>query len=109
MTTRLRHVNPVQLGIFMAALYFLLGIIGALVMAPFMAMMATFTPQGMPHMGVGLGGMLMVIVFYTVLGFIAGVISAFIYNVVAGMTGGVEMTFVNVVSNPAKETAVAVV
>ncbi len=109
MTTRLRHVNPIQLGIFMAALYLLLGIIGALVMAPFMAMMSTLTPQGMPHMGFGFGGMLLVIVFYSALGFIAGVISAFIYNIVAGMTGGVEMTFVNSVSPPASDTAVAVV
>lgn len=108
MTTRLRHVNPVQLGIFMAALYFLLGIIGVLVTAPFMAMMTTMMP-GMPHPGFGFAGMLVVIVFYTALGFIAGVLSAFIYNIVAGMTGGVEMTFVNIVSPAASETAPAVI
>lgn len=108
MTTRLRRVNPIQLGIFMAALYFLLGIVGVLVMAPFMAMMTTMVP-GMPHSGFGLAGMLVVIVFYTVLGFIAGVLSAFIYNIVAGMTGGVEMTFVHVVSARASETVPAVI
>lgn len=96
MTTRLRSVNPVQLGLFMAVFYLLVGAVVALFMAPFMAMMASYSHQAGP-MSFGFFGMVMMVIVYAIFGFIGGVIAAFIYNIVAGWTGGVEMTFVNVV------------
>lgn len=80
MTTRLRSVNPIQLGIFMAVFYLLVGAVVALFMAPFMAMMATYSHQPGPA-SFGFFGMVMMVIFYAVLGFIGGVISAFIYNI----------------------------
>lgn len=105
MTTRLRNVNPIQLGLFMAAFYLLVGAVVAVLMVPFMAMMSTFTHQAGP-MGFGFFGIIMMTIVYAAVGFITGVISAFIYNIVAGFTGGVELTFVNVVHDVPPGTAV---
>jgi hypothetical protein len=94
MTTRIRNINPLQLGIVYATLYallgFLLGICFAIVSmaAGSMAAMAT---GGFPNFG-----WLSIIIFpilYGIIGFIGGIIVAFIYNLVAGWTGGIELTF----------------
>lgn len=39
----------------------------------------------------GVGAIVLLPLFYGAMGFIAGVISAFIYNVVAGVVGGIEL------------------
>lgn len=100
MTTRLRRVNPIQLGLFMAVFYLLVGAIVAVLMVPFMAMIPAYTHHAGP-MGFGFFGLIMMTIFYAVAGFITGIISAVIYNVVAGFTGGVELTFVNVIHEAA--------
>lgn len=51
-------------------------IIGGLLHGNVIALLAIFLP-----------------VFYAILGFIAGIIFAFVYNLVAGWTGGIELTF----------------
>lgn len=102
MVTRLRSINPVQLAIVSAVLYALIGIVGALVFwglaAPMMAMMAA---SGMPNAARGMfgGGIFTVIFFpiiYGIFGFIGGLITGVLYNLVAGWTGGVEVTLQSV-------------
>jgi hypothetical protein len=85
MKKRLTHVSPLQLGIVLGVLY---GII-ALIVVPFFLLAALFGGKG-AIMGVGFAIIFPVI--YAVAGFIGGVITAFVYNLVAKWTGGVEFT-----------------
>ncbi len=85
MKKRLTYVSPLQLGIVLAVLY---GII-ALILVPFLLLGAIFGAKG------GLVGGVFAIfipVIYAIVGFIGGVITAFVYNLVAKWTGGVEFT-----------------
>ena|ERR1700680_4872885 len=92
MTTRIRNINPLQYAIVVAVLYALIGVIVGICFGLFsMAAGAMFRSGGMPGFG-----WLSVIIFpilYAVLGFIIGLIVSFLYNVVAGWTGGIELTF----------------
>ena len=92
MTTRIRNINPLQLGIVYAVLYGLIGVILGVIFALIsMAAGAMMSSGGMPNFG-----WLSIIVFpilYGVIGFIAGLIVGFLYNLVAGWTGGIELTF----------------
>ena len=62
----------------------------SLIICPLIILAALFAPKasGFP---IVLGILLPAI--YTVLGFVVGVVGAFIYNVIARWLGGVEMTF----------------
>lgn len=44
-------------------------------------------------MGMGVGAIIFLPIIYGIFGFIGGVIYAFIYNILAGMTGGLQMEF----------------
>lgn len=80
----------------MAAIGVFVGVIYALMMLTFGAvMMSQAGNSGIGAMAGGVaGGLLMIViipVFYAVLGFITGAISAFIYNLAAGVIGGLEL------------------
>ncbi len=95
MPTRLKNINPVQCGIVLAVMYAFLGIVFVVLMAPFMALISTMgmnNQAGNPFSSFGFAGLLVFPIMYGVLGFISGLLSAFIYNLVAGWTGGVEIT-----------------
>jgi hypothetical protein len=81
MKKRLTYVSPVQLGIVLALIY---GVI-SLVAVPFLILGAVFG-----HAGPGILFMIFIPILYAILGFIGGIISAFVYNVVAKWTGGIE-------------------
>jgi ABC-type polysaccharide/polyol phosphate export permease len=91
MTTRIRNINPLQLGIVYAVLYALLGVIIGVCFALIGMVASSMAPSGAFSFG-----WLSVIIFpilYAVIGFIAGLIVGFLYNLVAGWTGGIELTF----------------
>jgi ABC-type antimicrobial peptide transport system permease subunit len=44
-------------------------------------------------MGMGFGAIVFLPIVYGIFGFIGGVIYSFIYNILAGMTGGLQMEF----------------
>ncbi len=96
MVTRLKNIAPVQLAIVMGVMYALIGVIIALLMSPFMALMATLgggAHNSAPFAGMGMVGALILFpIMYGILGFIGGALSAFVYNIVAGWTGGVQLT-----------------
>jgi hypothetical protein len=81
MKKRLTYVSPLQLGIVLGVLY---GAI-SLIIVPFLLLGAVFG-----HAGLGIIFVIFFPVIYAVAGFIGGVISAFVYNLVAQWTGGVE-------------------
>jgi hypothetical protein len=95
MVTRLRHVNPIQFALVSAIIYAVIGLIFALLWLPFASMMAATMPMGSGRMfGAGMGIAVLVIfpLLYFVMMFIFGLIAAWIYNLVAGFTGGFEVT-----------------
>ena len=102
MIKRLTRVDPFQAGKVLAALY--LGL--SLIFVPFFLLMtlvgSSFSQQSLSHSpqppwaGMGLVFCLAIPVFYTVIGFVGGALGALIYNLVAKLTGGLELTFVDV-------------
>ena len=94
--TRIKRIAPLQFGKVLAVLYGLL----SLIIVPFYTMflaLASFAPPqrggGAPTIMLGFGVIMILIlpVFYACMGFIFGVISAFIYNLVASWIGGIEI------------------
>jgi len=88
MVTRIRNVNPVQLALVYAVLYALIGVLVGICFGIFSSTMGSLAP------GANLGWLSIIIfpITYAVIGFIAGIIGGFFYNLVAGWTGGIEMT-----------------
>ncbi|HXC34809.1 MAG TPA: hypothetical protein VNV43_02985 [Candidatus Acidoferrales bacterium] len=90
MKKRLSYISPLQLGIVQAVIMAIVSLIAV----PFLLLAAVF---GQAHAASGnalaVGKSLFLVVFfpiiYAIFGFIGGVISAFIYNIVAKFTGGI--------------------
>jgi hypothetical protein len=101
MNLKLKRIAPLQAGKMLAALYGLL----ALIMVPFMLVFMTVgglaarnqgaaTAPTLPFMfGMGIGFLVFLPVFYAVMGFVAGAIGAWVYNLLAGWLGGFEFDF----------------
>jgi hypothetical protein len=103
MVTRIRNINPLQLAIVYAVLYAILG----LILGVIFGIIGSIAGPSMAATGMGNFGWLSIIIFpicYAVIGFIAGIILGLLYNLVAGWTGGVEMTL----STPVVAAAVVV-
>jgi hypothetical protein len=92
---RLTNENPVKLGITLAVIY---GIMSLIFIIPFFLIMSVVGAAGAKNGGQALpfvftgAFMIFLPIIYAVLGFIGGIIAAFIYNLVAKWTGGVEFT-----------------
>jgi hypothetical protein len=89
MVTRIHNINPVQLGKVYAVLYAILG----LIFGVFFGVASSISGAAMS--GMGNLGWLSIIVFpicYAIAGFIGGLILGLLYNLVAGWTGGIEVT-----------------
>jgi hypothetical protein len=89
----IKRVAVLKLAIFQSALMAAFGLIAALIFMMFGAMFSSL--GGHQAAGVmGVAGIFMVIIlpiFYGVIGFIAGAIGAALYNLVAGIVGGIEI------------------
>lgn len=95
MTVRIRNINVIQYALVYAVLSALAGIVVALLAFPAMALLASFPMAGTGHHGMpalGFTPLILMPVFYGVFGFVAGIVIAALYNLVAGWTGGVEAT-----------------
>ena len=95
MVQRVKHIGAVSLATTMGVLYGALGlIVGAII-----ALIALAIPSsglggstGMLGMMCGVASVIVLPLVYGILGFVGGLIMAAIYNVVAKVTGGVELT-----------------
>jgi hypothetical protein len=95
MKKRLAHISPLQLGIVLGILYGLVSLIFLIPMFLIMSMVgAASARSGAQAVPVIFTGVFMIFlpIIYAVVGFIGGVITAFIYNLVAKWTGGIEFT-----------------
>jgi hypothetical protein len=83
-------------GVVMAAIGLIIGLIYGLFFIIFGAVMMSTGTEGAGSAAAGglIGGLAMIVVipvFYAVLGFAIGALSAFIYNLAAGAIGGLEL------------------
>ena len=119
MLRKIKRIAPLQCGIVLGALYGLISLVfvpfillfvmaaqkfpaASTLQQPAVHQQVSAMPQQMPmpayppHLGGILAGagLAMVIIFpvmYAVMGFIGGIIAAFIYNIVAKIVGGIEV------------------
>ena len=94
-TLRLRKVGVMSVGMFGGAAGVITGLFAGAVL--FVITMVGFGAGGGQNVGGPLaGGAFMIVflpIFYGICGFIGGALNALIYNIVAGMSGGIEMEF----------------
>jgi hypothetical protein len=95
MTMRISSIGVMQTAKTLAALYALIGIIIGIV-AFFVFLFAPTHSAGGGGILTAILALIVIPIFYAVIGFIAIAIAAWIYNVVAEKTGGVEFTATNV-------------
>ena len=101
MQLKLKHIAPLQAGKMLAAFYGLLSLLFVPFMLIFMALGSFAARQQgggsappLPLLfGMGMGFMLLLPVFYAAMGFVFGVISAWIYNLLTRWIGGLELEF----------------
>jgi hypothetical protein len=87
MKKRISSISPLQQGIVCGLLYAILSLIAV----PFLILAALFG-----HGGIGIMFAIFIPIIYGIVGFIGGVIAAFIYNLVARWTGGLEIVLTDV-------------
>lgn len=90
MIQRIRRLGVAQMAKVMGTLYFLLGILFAAIMALFGSMFRGTGEEDAILFG---GGAFLIAlpVLYGIIGFLAGALIAWLYNLVAGFTGGLEL------------------
>jgi hypothetical protein len=99
MTTasRLRSVNPVQLGLILGIVYAILSFILVLLFLIFSRTLGgSIDPYSPGWNAFGSMGFYSLVIFpigYFIGGFVAGLIGAALFNLVAGWIGGLEVTF----------------
>jgi hypothetical protein len=91
MVTRLTNIAPVQLGKVAAVLYAIIGLLLGLAFG-FTSMTGAPNQPGLPSFRLGWLGLIIFPIVYAILGFIGGIIYAWLYNLVAGWVGGIEVT-----------------
>lgn len=93
----IRKVGALSLGKMMGILYTVFGLLIGIVIAT-ASLFGLIARVGNPGdasplaLLFGMGAIIIIPVFYGVLGFVFGVIGALLYNVVAAVAGGIELT-----------------
>lgn len=95
----LRRVGVLSAGKVVGVIYVVFGLFVGVIMA-LMALAGAAMPQQpnqpggfMVFAGMGIASIIIFPIMYGVMGFIGGVLSAAIYNLVAGVIGGLELDF----------------
>ncbi|WP_411825994.1 hypothetical protein [Luteolibacter sp. AS25] len=100
---RILSISVVQTGVVVGGLYALISLIFSVFLILFgvIAMIAgSASNEAAAAMGGGLGMIIIAVILpiaYGIMGFIAGLILALVYNLIAKFTGGIEMTVVDVI------------
>lgn len=88
----IKRINVLKLAIFQGAMMAAFGLLGGVFILLFGSMFARMgADAGAAGMIGGVGAIIFLPILYGIFGFIAGAIGAFVYNLVAGVVGGVEI------------------
>ena len=88
----IKRVAVLKLAIFQAALMAAFGVIIALFFMGFGALFSGFGGHAAGFAGMmGVAALIFLPIMYGVIGFIAGAIGAALYNLIAGIVGGIEI------------------
>ena len=89
----IKRINVLKLAIFQAAMMAAFGLLAGLLMLVFGSMFSGLIGgnTGSAVVAGGIGMVIFLPIMYGIFGFIAGAIGAFIYNLVAGVVGGIEI------------------
>ncbi|MFQ5500192.1 MAG: hypothetical protein ACE5FH_11030 [Candidatus Zixiibacteriota bacterium] len=79
-------------------LYAVLGFVGGLFFSLFSLVLGSFTggmDAALPGFGVffGVGAVILLPIFYGLIGFVSGALAAWVYNVIVKWVGGIEIEF----------------
>ena len=91
---KITRIDPLSLGKILAGLYALLGIIFGLFFFAISLVGALFSEDsgsGLAVLGVAIFFIIIVPILYAVMGLIGGIITAWLFNLIAKYTGGVEL------------------
>jgi hypothetical protein len=92
---KIRSVGPLSVGKIFAVIYGAFGVLAGLFLAFFSLVGAAFAANNpaarLPPVALGVAAIVVLPIFYGVMGFIGGVISAALYNVAARIMGGIEV------------------
>lgn len=107
--TTVKRVNAVSLAKIQGIIMAIFGLLGGIIMAGFGGMIGSLSRQAgaggaaLPAgfgLAFGVGGIIFLPIVYGILGFIAGLISGWIYNLVAKWVGGIELELTEKSSGP---------
>jgi hypothetical protein len=89
----IKRIGVLKLAIFQGAMMAAFGILAALFFIAFGSMFAGLAGHngGGAMMGGGLIGLILFPIMYGIIGFICGAIGAALYNLIAGIVGGIEI------------------
>ncbi|HKI06013.1 MAG TPA: hypothetical protein VKK31_28805 [Thermoanaerobaculia bacterium] len=97
-TTTIRRFGVLSVGKIMGMLYALIGLIAGAIFALLSLVglgigsaLSQDTQGAFPAALFGVGAIIILPLFYGCIGFVGGIISSAIYNLVSGMTGGIEV------------------
>lgn len=90
---KIKKIGVLSLGKISALLYAIMGLIVGVFMALISLIGATFSQSttGMFGMLFGVGAIILLPIFYGAMGFVTGVITAWLYNIIANWIGGLEV------------------
>jgi hypothetical protein len=89
----IKRINVLKLAIFQGALMAAFGLLAGLIVLLFGSMFSKMGGDQVGAVGLigGVGAIIFLPILYGIIGFIGGAIGAFIYNLVAGVVGGIEI------------------
>ena len=95
--TRIRRFNVLSVGKMAGIVYAMIGLLAGAILALLSlvgaGIGAAFEESGTPFLSamVGVGAIVILPIFYGIIGLLGGLLSSAVYNLAAGMTGGIEM------------------
>ena len=89
----IKRINVLKLAIFQGALMAAFGLLAGVFFLLFGSMLGRMGGDSGGAIGMigGIGAIIFLPILYGIIGFISGAIGAFIYNLVAGVVGGIEI------------------
>lgn len=87
----IKRINVLKLAIFQGALMAAFGLLAGLFFLLFGSMFAGLGNHAGAGLIGGIGALIFLPIIYGIMGFIGGAIGAFVYNLVAGVVGGIEI------------------